>query len=485
MTYIYNPKLADLCKYNYPSDELKNEVKQIITLEDYERFFQWSKEDRRWLFDIYNTRLKEHFEDRMKSDDTEIAREYTRKKIEMAMDLWLKDYYRKLILDRDVRIDWRKMDEIRSLYCEVWTAWQFVHGSALFWRWDTQVLNICTLGAPGDVELVDDMQQDEWEKRYMHHYNFPPFSVWEARKIRWTWNREIGHGKLAEKALEFMIPDKSVFPYTIRLVSECLSSGWSTSMGAVCSSTLSLMDAWVPIRKPISGIAMWLCSRIDNNGIPNQFKVLTDIQWAEDFNCDMDFKVAGSKDGITAIQLDMKVKWITVDMAMEVIRKANIWRLEIMDFMLKTLDKPRENISPNAPRIITIHVDPAKIKDVIGKWWETIDKIIAETWVKIDFEDDGTCMITSRDEAAVNRTIEIINWIVLDPVIGNIYEWEITKIESFGLFVKFANNKSGLVWSRNLPTKTENLQTIFSIKQKLKVKLIKVDAQWRFELWLV
>ncbi len=485
MTYIYDPKLAKLCKYNYPSQELKNEVSQVITTEDYEKFFMWNKDDRRWLFDIYNNRLQEHFADRTHSQDKDTSKQFSRKKIEMAMDLLLKDYYRTLILDRDIRIDGRNMDQIRSLYCEVWTAGKYVHGSSLFWRWDTQVLNICTLGAPGDVELIDNMQQDIWEKRYMHHYNFPPFSVGEARKIRWVGNREIGHGKLAEKALEFMIPSKLDFPYTIRLVSECLSSGGSTSMGAVCASTMSLMDAWVPISKPVSGIAMWLCSRVDDNWLPVSYKILTDIQWAEDFNCDMDFKVAGTKDWITAIQLDMKVKWISVQIALEVIKKANIGRLEIMDFMLQTIDKPRPDISPNAPRIVTIHVDPSKIKDVIGKWGEMIDKIIAETWVKIDFEDDGTCMITSRDELAVNKTIELINNIVLDPTVGNIYDWEIAKIESFGLFVKFANNKSWLVWSRNLPTKTENLQTMFTIKQKLKVKLVKVDSQWRYELWLV
>lgn len=484
MTFVYTPKLADKCKYNYPSDELKKEVSEVVTKDDFEKFYKWSKEDRSALFDIYNERLANHFADRMRHEDKEIARNYTWKKIEMALDLLLKDYYRTLILDRDTRIDGRKMDQIRDLYCEVGTV-DYVHGSSLFWRWGTQVLNICTLWAPGDVQLVDDMQNDGAEKRYMHHYNFPPFSVWEARKIRWTGNREIWHGALAEKALEYMIPDKATFPYTIRLVSECMASSWSTSMASVCASTMSLMDAGVPIKAPVSGMAMGLCSRTDANGMPVEYKILTDIQWAEDFNCDMDFKVAGTPNGMTAIQLDMKVKWITTDIAMEVVRRANIARLEVMEFMLKTIDKSRDNISPNAPRIITIHVDPAKIKDVIGKWWETIDKIIAETGVKIDFEDDGTCMITSKDEAAVARTIEIINGIVLDPVVGNIYDGEVAKIESFGLFVRFANGKSGLVGSRNLPTKTGNLQTMFTIKQKLKVKLIKIDDQGRFELWLV
>lgn len=211
------------------------------------------------------------------------------------------------------------------------------------------------------------MINDATEKRYMHHYNFPPFSVNEAQKIRGTGNREIGHGRLAEKALEFVLPTKVQFPYTIRLVSDCLSSGGSTSMGSVCASTLCLMDAGVPIRKPVSGIAMGMASRIDEHGIPKQYQVLTDIQGAEDHHCDMDFKVAGTPDGITAIQLDMKVRGITVAMAMEVVKRANTGRLEIMEYMLTILATPKPELKPNAPKITVIQVDPAKIKMVIGK----------------------------------------------------------------------------------------------------------------------
>lgn len=217
------------------------------------------------------------------------------------------------------------------------------------------------------MQLIDDMISDGEEQRFMHHYNFPPFSVNEAMKIRGTGNREIGHGKLAEKALEFVIPSKLDFPYTIRLVSDCLASGGSTSMGSVCASTLSLMDAGVPIRKPVSGIAMGMCSRTNEFGLPAQYEILNDIQGAEDHHCDMDFKVAGTPDGITAIQLDMKIKGITADHAMEVVRRANIGRMEIMEYMLTIINKPNTDLKPTAPRITVLQIPAEKVKIVIGK----------------------------------------------------------------------------------------------------------------------
>ena len=478
--------LEKYAKYNYPSDELKSEVKEVITDEDMQKFFQWSKEEWDDLFMTYRQRLRDKFGPLLENrDEIELAAKYTWEKVNMALELQVKEYYRQLILDQNIRIDGRKMDEIRSLYCEVGLLEQ-VHGSGLFWRWDTQILNTTTLGAPWDVQLIDDMLHDDGEKRYLHHYNFPPFSVNEAAKIRGTGNREIGHGRLAEKAVEYIIPSKQEFPYTIRLVSECLGSGGSTSMGSVCASTLSLMDAWVPIKKPVSGIAMWLCSRIDESWLPTQYQVLTDIQWAEDHNCDMDFKVAGTPDGITAIQLDMKIRWIKIETAMEVIKKANIGRLEIMEFMLQTISSPRPNLSPNAPKITVIMVDPNKIKLVIGKWWETIDKIIAETGVKIDFDDDGTCMITSKDDQAIKRTIEIIQDIVYEPKVWDEFEWLITRIENYGIFVKYHKDKIGLAWARNLWLKFgENPSNFYKLDQKVRVKITGINPEGKVELGLI
>lgn len=256
-------------------------------------------------------------------------------------------------------------------------------------------------------------------------------------------------------------------------------------MGSVCASTLSLMDAGVPIRKPVSGIAMGMASRTNELGIPKQHQVLTDIQGAEDHHCDMDFKVAGTRDGITAIQLDMKIRGITVEMAMEVVKRANIGRLEIMDFMLQTISSPRANLAPTAPKITVIHVDPDKIKIVIGKGGETIDKIIAETGVKIDFDDDGTCCITSKDDKAIARTIEIIEGLTYAPKIGDSFEWVITRIENYGIFVNFHGKMIGLAGARNLGLKFgDNPGNTYKIDQKLKVKIVNITAEGKVDLGL-
>lgn len=243
------------------------------------------------------------------------------------------------------------------------------------------------------------------------------------------------------------------------------------------------MDAGVPIRKPVSGIAMGCCSRVNTDGLPETYEILTDIQWAEDHHCDMDFKVAGTPDGITAIQLDMKIKGITIATAMEVVRRANIGRAEILEYMLIVLSQPRPELSDFAPRITVLRIPSEKVKIVIGKWWETIDKIIAETGVKIDFEDDGTCMITSKNAAMVQRTIEIIKSLTDEPKIWELYQWEVTRLESYGVFVRFMGSKQGLVGGRSLPSHLQ--PTSFVMGQKVQVKLNRIDDQWRMELLYV
>lgn len=474
--------LTSFATYNYPPEELKAQVAQIITHQELEKLYESSKTEWEAAFSGWRNQLRDFLKTKLADESITDKGIYTREKAYMSMELLVREYFKELILDKNVRVDGRKLDEIRQLYAETGLLEQ-VHGSALFWRGDTQILNICTLGAPGDVQLVDDMVNDATEKRYMHHYNFPPFSVNEAMKIRGTGNREIGHGKLAEKAVEFVIPPKAEFPYTIRLVSDCLSSGGSTSMGSVCASTLALMDAWVPIRKPVSGIAMGLASRVDDNGLPKQYQVLTDIQGAEDHHCDMDFKVAGTPDGITAIQLDMKVRGISVAIAMEVVKRANVGRLEIMQYMLTILDKPRAQLAATAPKITVIHVDPDKIKVVIGKGWEQIDKIIAETGVKIDFDDDGTCCITSKDAAAIARTIEIIEGLVYAPKIGDTFDGVITRIENYGIFVNFHGKMVGLAGTRNLGLKFgENPAATYKLDQRLKVKIVNITAEGKVDL---
>jgi len=306
-------------------------------------------------------------------------------------------------------------------------------------------LALTTLWAPGDVLLVDNMEVDAKEYRFIHHYNMLPFSNNEARTWRWAGRREIWHWKLAEKALEKVMPEKELFPYTVRVVSEVLSSNWSTSMASVCAGCLSLMDAWVPITKPVSGIAMWLISDESLN-----YEILTDIQWLEDFVWDMDFKVAWTKDGITALQMDMKIKWLTLDIIKKAIDKANIWRAHILNFMLQTLDKPRAETSPTAPKITVLKVDPGQVKDVIGPWWSVINEIIRQTWVKIDFLEDGTCFITAKNREDNNKAVEIIKTIIWTPQEWDTIEWTISRIETYWVFVSLSKNKQWLCHVKNL-----------------------------------
>ena len=334
------------------------------------------------------------------------------------------------------RIDDRSEKDIRPLYCEVWLLPR-VHGAGLFRRWDTQVLTTTTLGWPKDYLLYDDMENNWNKQRYFHHYNFPPFSVWEAKWTRWQNRREIWHGKLAEKALIPLLPSKDVFPYCIRTVSECLGSGWSTSMGSVCASTLSLMDAGVPLIKPVAGIAMGLMTDHDDDDNITKHIVLNDLQWTEDFTWDMDFKVAGTRDWVTAIQLDTKLKGLSMDIVHETMDRAFDGYNEIMDFMLQTIDKPRNQVWQYAPKIFIIKVAIDKVKEVIWKWWDVINKIIEDCGgIKIDIEDDGTCYLTHPDQAMIDKATAIIKEITTDLEVGQEFDAKITRVEDYWLFVQ-------------------------------------------------
>ena len=290
------------------------------------------------------------------------------------------------------------------------------------------------------------MEEDRIEQRYFHHYNFPPFSTGEAQAIRFVSRREIGHGKLAEKALEHVLPSKEVFPYTIRVVSDCLASGGSTSMGATCGSTLSLMAAGVPLLASVSGIAMGLMSEQDDAGNITNYKILTDLMGTEDFVGDMDFKVAGTKSGITAIQLDTKVAGLTQEIIQQTIALAHTGRDEILEVMLETIAQPRKELSPYAPKMEVIKIHPDKVKLVIGKGGETIDKIIEQAGgVKIDFEDDGTCYIAHTDQEKINIAIQLIKDIAEDLPLNTPIEGKIAKVEAFGFFVDLPKRQSGLI----------------------------------------
>ncbi|MSU76411.1 polyribonucleotide nucleotidyltransferase, partial [Patescibacteria group bacterium] len=375
------------------------------------------------------------------------------------------------------RPDGRSLDEIRPINCEVGLLPR-THGSALFTRGQSQALSVVTLGTPGDEQIIDTMLLDT-TKRYMHHYNFPPYSTGESRPMRSPGRREIGHGALAERALMPVIPSKDDFPYTMRVVSELLSSNGSTSMASVCGSTLSLMDAGVPIKKPVSGIAMGLITDKESN----TFKVLTDLQGAEDFAGDMDFKVAGTADGITALQMDMKVVGVPFEVMETALGKAKVARLFILDKITEALAAPRPELNPLAPRITTLKIKPEQIRVVIGPGGKVINEIIAETGVSIDIDDDGTVMIGSTDADGAKKAIDWINSLVAEPEVGKVYDGKVVKIMPFGAFVEFMPGKDGMVHvSQIADHRVENVEDELSVGQEVKVQLTEVDSQGRNNL---
>jgi polyribonucleotide nucleotidyltransferase len=408
----------------------------------------------------------------------EYGEKYEHADIEVAFSKVIDHELRRAILEEGERPDGRKTDEVRPISSQVGLLPR-THGSALFTRGSTQILNITTLASTTYAQLIDTMEEDT-TKRYMHHYNAPGYSGGEVKPMRSPGRREIGHGALAERALLPMIPAVEDFPYTIRTVSEVLSQNGSSSMGSVCGSTLSLMDAGVPLKKPVSGIAMGLV--MGENG---KHVILSDIQGAEDFAGDMDFKVAGTKDGITALQMDIKVKGITPEIMDKALAQAKVGRAHILAKMMEVLDKPREEMSPFAPRISKVMINPEKIALVIGKGGETINKIIAETGVEIDIEDSGLVMIASTDADGAKRAIEIIKGLTEDPEIGRIYEGTVVKLMEFGAFVNILPGKDGLVHISQLADKrVEKVGDVVKLGETVQVKLMDIDAQGRLNLSL-
>lgn len=385
---------------------------------------------------------------------------------------------RRGILEDGERPDQRKTTEIRPISGATGVLPR-THGSAIFTRGTTQALTLTTLAPTSFAQLIDTMEEDT-SKRYMHHYNFPPYSTGEARPLRGTGRREIGHGALAERALEPMIPSIEDFPYAIRVVSEILSSNGSTSMASVCGSTLSLMDAGVPLKRPISGIAMGL---VIDHANPGKYIILSDIQGAEDFAGDMDFKVAGSSEGITALQMDIKVKGITVEIMRAALAQAKEGRAHIMGEMMKILSEVRPELSLYAPRITKLTINPDKIKEVIGKGGETIRKITEETETQIDIEDSGLVMIYSEDAEKAQKAKEWIEAITAEPEVGKIYDGTVVKLMEFGAFVEFMPGREGLVHiSQIADHRVEKVSDELREGDKIKVKLVEKDDKGRFNL---
>ena len=382
----------------------------------------------------------------------------------------------KNILEKELRPDGRKLKEVRKIECKVGILPR-THGSALFTRGETQALTVTTLGSPGDEQIIDTMEVD-MKKRYIHHYNFPPFSVGEVRPMRGPGRREVGHGALAEKALVPVLPDKDIFPYTTLLVSEILSSNGSSSMASTCGSTLSLMDAGVPIKRPVSGIAMGIIVGSDTN-----FKVLTDIQGLEDHYGDMDFKAAGTEKGITAMQMDVKLSGVTLPMLEAVLAQAKENRAEILQKMLSVLPEPRKEMSQYAPRIIIMHIHPDKIRNVIGTGGKIINAIIDETGVQIDIEDDGSVFITSPDAAAAKKAQEWIDNLTHEVKAGEVFQAKITRIMNFGAFAEILPGQEGLIHISELADRrVEKVEDVVKIGDIIPVKVKEIDNQGRINL---
>jgi polyribonucleotide nucleotidyltransferase len=395
--------------------------------------------------------------------------------IDDALYKIIKEKVRENILVRGIRPDNRTIDEIRKITCEVGLLPR-THGSGLFTRGQTQVLTITTLGVSSDEQTLDGISE-ETSKRYMHHYNFPSYSVGETKPSRGPGRREIGHGALAERALEPVIPSVDVFPYTIRLVSEVLSSNGSTSQASVCGSTMSLMDAGVPIKAPVAGVAMGLIKE------GNDVAVLTDIQGMEDFLGDMDFKVAGTAEGITAIQMDMKVHGIDKLILTQALEKALTGRLFILDKMLACIDKPREEVSKYAPKIIKMTIKPDKIRDVIGAGGKVINKIIEETGVKIDIEDDGSVLIAAENVESAYKAKKIIEGIVKEIEVGEIILGKVVRLAAFGAFVELTDNKDGLLHISQISDKrVAKVEDVLNVGDEILVKVIEIDQQGKVKL---
>ena len=419
--------------------------------------------------------VMEHFKEEFEGREREIGD---------SLYYLTKEKVREKILSKGVRPDGRKTTDIRDIWCEVGVLPR-THGSAVFTRGQSQALSICTLGTARDAQKLDNLD-DEETKRYMHQYNMPPYSTGEAKPLRAPGRHEIGHGALAERALEPVIPSEDVFPYTIRVVSEILSSNGSTSQASVCGSTLSLMDAGVPIKAPVAGIAMGLIK----DEAKNRLAILSDIQGLEDFLGDMDFKVAGTEKGITAIQMDIKIKGIDENILRTALEQARVGRLHILGKMLAVLDKPRPELSQYAPKIIMFNIDPEKIGDVIGKSGKTINKIVDDTGVKIDIEEDGRVFIAGVDPVMTEKAKEIILSIVKDPEIGDVYEGPVVTVrDDLGAFVELAPGRDGMIHIAKLGKfagkRLDSVSAVLKEGDTVKVEVVSFTKQGKIDLKLL
>lgn len=451
--------------------EVDAEIKEAVDAFAKEELIQAiqvsEKQARQDAIDAVKEKTIAHFENEVEEDKL--------RDVYIVFDRIVKAEVRRLITHEKIRPDGRKLDEIRPITSEVGLLPR-THGSGLFTRGQTQALSVCTLGALGDVQILDGLGVEE-SKRFMHHYNFPPFSVGEARAPRPPGRREIGHGALGERALEPVIPSKEEFPYTIRLVSEVLESNGSTSQASICASILALMDAGVPIKAPVAGIAMGLVKEGEH------VSILSDIQGMEDALGDMDFKVAGTEKGVTALQMDIKIDQLTREILAEALQQAKAGRMHILNKMLEVIPEPRKELSPFAPIIRTMRIHPDKIREVIGPSGKVVKKIIEETGVKIDIEQDGRIYIGSMDEAMIEKSMQLIEDIVREVEVGETYLGTVKRIEKFGAFVEIFSGKEGLCHISQLAEeRVDKVENVVSIGDQILVKVTDIDQQGRVNL---
>lgn len=445
-------------------------VKQVL------KQFELSKPERDEKLDTVKDAIAVQIEELPEDDPVKTAVAEDSKALGKTYKSVTKKLMRQQIVEEKVRVDGRKLDEVRPINCRVGLLPSRVHGSGLFQRGLTQVMSIVTLGTPGDAQMMDDLHPEE-EKRYLHHYNFPPYSVGETRPMRSPGRREIGHGALAERALVPVLPPKEDFPYVIRVVSEVLSSNGSTSMGSVCGSTLSLMDAGVPLSKPVSGAAMGLIKEGD------EVRILTDIQGIEDFLGDMDFKVAGTDSGITALQMDMKITGLPVSVIADAIRQALPARLHILEKMMAAIDKPREELSPYAPRLLTIQIDPEMIGMVIGPGGKKIKSITEQTGAKVDIEDDGTVTISALEGEKAKQARAMIEAITHKPSAGDVYAGKVTRVIPIGAFVEFIPGQEGMIHISQLADyRVAKVEDEVNVGDDVIVKVREIDNRGRINL---
>ncbi len=431
----------------------------------------------KWMFETFDRSERNAREEQVKAEVAEhFAEQFEGREVEVGDALYglQKEVMRRHIIDEGVRPDGRKL----TIWCEVGVLPR-PHGSAVFTRGQTQVMTVATLAPVSEKQIIDGIGTED-SKRYMHHYNFPGYSTGEAKPIRSPGRREIGHGALAERALLPMIPPVEEFPYSLRLVSEVMSSNGSTSQASVCGSTLALMDAGVPIKRPVAGVAMGLIKDVENTG---KVAVLTDIQGLEDFLGDMDFKVAGTAQGITAIQMDIKIKGIDEAILRQALAQAHDGRMHILDKMLDALPAPRPHLSRYAPKIIHFFINPEKIGEVVGPRGKMINKIIEETGVKIDIEDDGSVFIATTDDAAAQKARSIIEGIVRELKVGDVFTGKVARIMSFGAFVEYAPGKDGMIHISKLANgRVDKVEDVVKIGDELECKVAEIDSQGRINL---